>query len=135
MEYHSSSWITHGYRISWTSLNGVQTNWIYAMDTRLHRYRLCCYSDNSMNCLILFNRLLPPFNCHHFTVITVTRLTGYAALLVTLSSYNFVIDTPFVYSIPRSPCDCTLDTVNALRFPTFPFKKSVASLYFLLLLL
>ena len=25
--------------------NGLQTNWIYTIDIRLHCYRLCCYSD------------------------------------------------------------------------------------------
>ena len=66
-----------------------------------------------MNCLTLFSRLLPPFDCH-LTVITVTHLTSYATLLVTLFA-------PFTSSL--------VDRVTVLRTPfryydRFHFKVS-----------
>ena len=102
----------------------------------IHRYR----SDVIPNvCRKLFDSVCAfNFRCNHtltvyyhhliVTVIAVIHLTGYATLLFT----RYAPFTPFIFT--RWPCDYALDTVNAVRFPTFPFKKSVVSLYFFIII-
>ena len=100
MEYHTFSWITHGY----LDRNGLQTNWIYAMD--IHRYR----SDVIPNvCHKLFNSVcMFNFRCHHtlsvyyhhltVTVISVIRLTGYITLLFA----RYAPFAPFIFTLRPS---------------------------------
>ena len=125
--------------------NGLQTNWIYAMDIRRYRFdvipnvshklfdSVCAFLTavslllpSHVNCLTLFDRSSPPFNCYHLTVITVTRLTGLTLLVIVCTVYfvrfhslSSLVDRDVIWT-------SALDTdprSNVLRFPTFPFKK------------